>query len=113
VSSRADRLAARFAELAAPVTVDTADGPQQTVRNLHHDEVPRKAAGWDATHKRVTYWMHLAVIAAVREAAERNGESVAAFVDRSLRRELQRSDERGEGPPNRAAGGQSAAVSRT
>ena len=90
MSSRADRLAARFGDLAAPVAAVTADGPQQTVRTIGPSQGKGKVAGWDATHKRVTYWMHLDVIAGVRDAAERNGESVAAFVDRALRRELQR-----------------------
>jgi hypothetical protein len=35
--------------------------------------------------------MHLDVIRGVRAAAERNGESVASFVDRALRGEIQKS----------------------
>jgi hypothetical protein len=87
MTSRADRLATRFNDLAAPLD-HSADGPQHTDRSLRPTEAGRQG-GWDASHKRVTYWMHVEVIAHVRQAAERNGESVAAFVDRALRRELQ------------------------
>lgn len=54
MSSRADRLASRFTDLAAPLASETADGPQQTVRSLRSKESAREAGGWDATHKRVT-----------------------------------------------------------
>jgi len=95
MSSRADRLASRFADLAQPVP-ETADGTQQTVRSQERSDTrpdpASRSQGWDATHRRVTYWMHVDVIEGVRRAAERNGESAASFVDRALRAELQRQD---------------------
>ncbi len=101
MTSRADRLAARFANLVEPVADVPADGPPQTVdgRDMRPTAVTEetsglereKAQGWDATHRRVTYWMHVDVVQGVREAAKRNGESVAGFVDRALRSELRRS----------------------
>jgi hypothetical protein len=99
-------LAARFEDLAQPVTSEAADGPQRTVRSKRSaaegpgeegilpgggaQHAPEQPAGWDATHRRVTYWMHVDVISGVRQAAQRNGESVASFVSRALREELQR-----------------------
>ena len=53
----------------------------------------QQLAGWDATHRRVTYWMHVDVISGVRQAAQRGGESVASFVDRALRNELRRTQD--------------------
>ena len=93
MSNRSERLAARFADLAQPVEELAADRPQEGPATSNEPDGRRikpTTAGWDATHRRVTYWMHLDVIDAVRKTAKSNGESVAAFVDRALRTELRR-----------------------
>lgn len=94
MSNRSDRLAARFADLAQPVGELATVRPQEDAPAASGDpntgQIKTTTAGWDATHRRVTYWMHLDVIDAVRKTAKCNGESVAAFVDRALRTELRR-----------------------
>jgi hypothetical protein len=87
MTSRAERLAERFAQPTA--------SPAKTERAAPAKE--RVEARWEELNQRFTVWLPRALVAEAKAAAARREESIATLVTRALRAELGHTGEGGVG----------------
>jgi hypothetical protein len=80
MTSRAERLAERFAPPAPPT-------PKPTGRAATPPP-DRVEARWEELNQRFTVWLPRVLVAEARAAAAKRGESIATLVTRALRKEL-------------------------